>query len=156
MKKFITILSLFVATIASAADFSILGSGTTPVNSSAANTAFATAVRLETFLTDAISAGVVQSFGVATDAAKFNSEVFGAYNVNYSIFGVKNTVFAGGAVNLGYGQAEQASWAGGPLLGNRLFLTDNIYVLAQANYDFAISPAANNALRYSLGLAFRF
>jgi len=156
MKKFITILSLFVATIVNAADFSMLGSGTTPVNSSAANTAFATAVRLETFLTDAISAGAVQSFGVATDAAKFNTEAFAAYNVNYSIFGVKNTVYGGGAANLGYGQAEQANWAGGPLLGNRLFLSDNVYILAQANYDFAISPAANNALRYSLGLAFRF
>lgn len=156
MKKLIVLLSLIAATVTNAADFSILGSGTTPVQGSAANTAFATAVRLETFLTDSISAGVVQSFGVATDAAKFNSEVFGAYNINYSVFGVKNTVFAGGAANLAYGQQEQAAWAGGPLLGNRLFLSDNIYILAQANYDFAINPASNPALRYSLGLAFRF
>ena len=77
-------------------------------------------------------------------------------SINYSVFGVKNTVFAGGDVNFGYGSGVQGSWSGGPILGNRLFLAENVYILAQAAYDVGFNAAPSNQLRYTLGLAIRF
>lgn len=92
----------------------------------------------------------------ASNNTSFNTEGFAAYNINYSVFGVKNTVFAGGDVNFGYGSGVQGSWRGGPILGNRLFLAENVYILAQAAYDVGINSAPDNQMRYTLGLAVRF
>jgi hypothetical protein len=157
MKKIIAILSLITAITANAFDFSIVGSGSTQTQGSATPTQFATGLRFETFVTDAISIGAVQSFGVnATNNVAFNSEAFAAYNINYKVFGVKNTVFAGGDVNLAYGEGIQPAWQAGPILGNRLFLSDNVYVLGQVSYDVALNSVTSNQLRYTLGLAFRF
>lgn len=157
MKKLILLLSLVSALTASAFDFSIVGSGATQTQGPTTPTQFATGLRFETFVTDAISLGAVQSFGVTSvDDARFNTEIFSAYNINYTIFGVKNTVFAGGDANLSYGNGIQSAWQAGPILGNRLFLSDNVYVLAQAAYDVALNGVSNNQVRYTLGIAVRF
>ena len=157
MKKLIVLLSLITAITTNALDFSIIGSGTTQTQGPTTPTQFATGLRLETFVTDAISVGAVQSFGLTTaNNVVFNSELFTAYNLNYKIFGIKNTVFAGGDVNLAYGDGTQMAWQAGPILGNRLFLADNVYILAQASYDIALNSITRNQMRYTLGLGIRF
>ena len=157
MKKILALLSLITAVTINAADFSIVGSGSTQTQGTATPTQFATGLRLETFVTDAISIGAVQSFGLsAANNVTFNTEAFAAYNINYKVFGVKNTVFAGGDVNLAYGDGVQPAWQAGPILGNRLFLSDNVYVLGQVSYDVALNAITRNQIRYTLGLAFRF
>ena len=157
MKRLIALLSIITALTANAFDFSIVGSGATQTQGTSTPTQFASGLRFETFVTEAISVGAVQSFGLsASNNTSFNTEGFAAYNINYSVFGVKNTVFAGGDVNFGYGSGVQGSWSGGPILGNRLFLAENVYVVAQAAYDVGFNAAPSNQLRYTLGLAIRF
>jgi len=157
MKRLIALLSIITALTANALDFSIVGSGNTQTQGPTTPTQFATGLRFETFVTDAISIGAVQSFGLsAANNVTFNTEAFAAYNINYKVFGVKNTVFAGGDVNLAYGDGVQPAWQAGPILGNRLFLSDNVYVLGQVSYDVALNAITRNQIRYTLGLAFRF
>jgi len=157
MKKLIAILSLISAITVNAFDFSIVGSGATQTQGPTTPTQFATGLRFETFVLEPVSIGAVQSFGLsAANNTQFNTEVFSAYNINYTIFGIKNTVFAGGNANLSYGDAIQPAWQAGPILGNRLFLTDNVYILAQAAYDVALNGVSNNQVRYLLGIAVRF
>jgi len=157
MKNLIAILSLISAITVNAFDFSIVGSGATQTQGPTTPTQFATGLRFETFVLEPVSIGAVQSFGLsAANNTQFNTEVFSAYNINYTIFGVKNTVFAGGNANLSYGDAIQPAWQAGPILGNRLFLTDNVYILAQAAYDVALNGVSNNQGRYLLGIAVRF
>lgn len=157
MKRLITLLAIITGLTVNAADFSIVGSGATQTQGSATPTQFATGLRYEVFLTDSISAGAVQSFGLtAADQVRFNTELFAAYNINYKIFGVKNTIYAGGDANAAYGDGLQTAWQAGPILGNRLFLSENTYILAQASYDIALNSITANQIRYTLGLAFRF
>ena len=157
MKRLIALLSIITALTANALDFSIVGSGNTQTQGPTTPTQFATGLRFEAFVTDAISVGAVQSFGLTSaNNVLFNTEVFAAYNINYTIFGMKNTVFAGGDANLAYGDGTQSAWQAGPILGNRFFLTDNTYILAQAAYDVALNSVSSNQVRYTLGLAFRF
>ena len=157
MKRLITLFALLTGLTINAADFSIVGSGTTQTQGSATPTQFATGLRQEVFLTDAISAGAVQSFGLtAANQVRFNSELFTAYNINYKVFGLKNTVYFGGDANLAYGDGTQTAWQAGPILGNRFFLSDSTYILAQAAYDVALNSISSNKMLYTLGLAFRF
>lgn len=155
MKNLIALIAaigVFV-TQATAFDFSVSGTGTSQTQGNH-DTAFGTAIRVETFVLSPFSLGLVQTFGVS-DGAQFNTELFGAYNVNYTVFGVTNTAFAGAAANYGYGNRVGA-WYAGPLVGNRVFIRENVYVLAQANYDVGLNNAADNIVRYSLGIGVRF
>ena len=78
-----------------------------------------------------------------------------AYNLDYKVAGFKNQAFAGAGASFGYGDGLP-TWHAGPLIGNRFFVKDNVYILAQANYDVGLNNVADNAVRYTLGLGVRF
>lgn len=155
MKKLLTAVLALVLTAfsVSALDLAVAGSGTTQANKSS-DSAVGLNIRLEQFATTNITVGFAQ--GVSYDSnARFTSELFTAYNVNYSVFGLKNTVFAGAGGRVGYGKGD-TGYSAGPLVGNRLFLRDNVYLLTQANYDVGLNRATDNVVRYTVGLGARF
>ena len=137
-----------------ALDFSISGTGATQTQGNTSSI-FGTALRLEKFVTTNISLGYVQGVSVATPNVRGSSELFAAYNLDYKVAGFKNQTFAGAGASFGYGDGLPA-WYAGPLLGNRFFVRDNVYVLTQANYDVGLNNVADNAVRYTLGLGVRF
>jgi hypothetical protein len=158
MKKYVlSLLAVFCAAVSvNALDFSVSGTGATQTQGNS-ESAFGTAFRLEKFVTDSVSFGAVQgvSYASAASTVRGSTELFGAYNLNYTVFGFKNTTFAGAASGVGYGDGA-AEWTAGPLLGNRFFLKDNVYLLTQANYDVGLNPAASNSVRYTIGIGIRF
>ena len=156
MKKLLLSLMavLAVAFNVSALDFSISGTGATQTQGTTSSE-FGTALRLEHFATTNISVGYIQGIGVATPDVRGSSELFAAYNLNYTVLGIKNQAFAGAGATFGYGDGLP-TWHAGPLLGNRFFVKDNVYILTQANYDVGLNNAADNAVRYTLGLGVRF
>lgn len=145
---------LAVAFNVSALDFSISGTGSTQTQGNTTSV-FGTGVRLEQFVTTNISVGYIQGFSVATPNVRGSSELFAAYNLDYKIAGFKNQAFAGAGASFGYGDGLP-TWYAGPLLGNRFFVKDDIYILTQANYDVGLNKASDNAVRYTLGLGVRF
>lgn len=147
----VTIMALTTRT--TAFDFSVSGTGASQT-SNGHDTTFGTAIRAETFVLAPLSIGVVQTFGVA-DGANFNTELFAAYNYDYIVFGVKNTAFAGAGASYAYGNRAGA-WYAGPLVGNRVFVKEDVYILAQANYDFDLNNNPSDTVRYSLGIGVRF
>lgn len=143
---------LSVATV-QAYDFAVLGSGTTQTQGDK-KSVFGTEVRFEKFVAPTLSAGVVQ--GLSYNAStRGSSELFVAHNMNYNLFKVKNTLFAGADGRVGYGP-NAPEWTAGPLIGNRIFLKENVYILAQVNYDVGLNRSAANGLRYTIGLGVRF
>lgn len=156
MNKKLLSLSLLacLALSANALDFSIGGSGTTQT-SGAQNTQFGADLRLEQFVTPAVSVGAIQSIAYSSNDLRGATDLFSAYNINYKVFGLNNTVFAGVSTRVGYGDSFP-TWTAGPLIGNRLFIKENVYVLTQVNYDVGLNRAADNTIRYSLGLGVRF
>lgn len=156
MKKLLLSLMavLAVALNVSALDFSIAGTGATQTQGTTSSE-FGTAVRLEKFVVPSVSVGYIQGISVATPDVRGSSELFGAYNLDYKVFGYKNQAFAGAGATFGYGDGLP-TWHAGPLLGNRFFVKDNVYILAQANYDVGLNNAADNQVRYTLGLGVRF
>lgn len=145
---------LAVAFNVSALDFSIAGTGATQTQGTTSSE-FGTAVRLEKFVVPSVSVGYIQGISVATPEVRGSSELFAAYNLNYTVFGFKNQAFAGAGASFGYGDGLP-TWHAGPLLGNRFFVKDNVYILAQANYDVGLNNVADNQVRYTLGLGVRF
>lgn len=140
----------------SAFDFGITGTGTTATEKGNA-TSFGAGLRFEQFVyNDTVSVGLNQgiSYDSATENVRGSTELFTAYNINYKVLGVNNTLFAGGDARADYGNST--AWYAGPLLGNRLFLTKNVYILTQANYDVGLNNTATDGLRYTLGLCVRF
>ena len=156
MKKLLLSLAAFLAVAIniSALDFSIGGTGVTQTQGKSSSE-FGTALRLETFVLPKVSVGYVQGVTVATPNVRGTSELFGAYNLNYKVVGLTNQVFVGGGATVGYGNGAPTYHAG-PLLGNRLFIKENVYVLAQVNYDVGLVKSTDNTLRYTLGLGVRF
>jgi len=156
MKKLLLSLMavLAVAFNVSALDFSIAGTGVTQTQGTTSSD-FGTAIRLEHFATTNISVGYIQGINVATPDVRGSSELFAAYNLDYKVFGFKNQAFAGAGATFGYGDGLP-TWHAGPLLGNRFFVKDNVYILAQANYDVGLNNVADNQVRYTLGLGVRF
>jgi hypothetical protein len=137
-----------------ALDLAITGTGTTQTQNSQ-NTSFGTELRLEQFVAKNCSIGFVQGINVATPNTRGTSELFTTYNVDYTLFGLKNQVYLGGDGRVGYGNGDIA-WSVGPLAGNRLFLKDNVYILTQVNYDIGLNHNIDNSVRYSIGLGVRF
>lgn len=156
MKKLLLLLMaiLAVAFNVSALDFSIAGTGATQTQGTTSS-AFGTSLRLEKFVVPSVSVGYIQGISVATPDVRGSSELFAAYNLDYKVFGFKNQAFAGASATFGYGDGLP-TWHAGPLLGNRFFVKDNVYILAQANYDVGLNGAADNLVRYTLGLGVRF
>ena len=155
MKKLLSLMAvLAIALNVSALDFSISGTGATQTQGSTSS-AFGTALRLEKFVVPSVSVGYVQGINVATPDVRGSSELFAAYNLNYSIAKFKNQAFVGGSASLGYGNGVP-TWYAGPLVGNRFFVKDNVYILTQANYDVGLNGVADNIVRYTLGLGVRF
>lgn len=138
---------------ANALDLAVAGTGTTQANKST-DSAVGLNVRFEEFATTNITVGFTQGVSYDSDV-RFTSELFTAYNVSYKVFGLKNSVFVGGGGRVGYGKGD-TGYSAGPLVGNRLFLRDNVYLLTQANYDIGLSKAVDNAVRYTVGLGVRF
>ena len=156
MKKLLLSLMavLAVAFNVSALDFSISGTGATQTQGDTSS-AFGTALRLEKFVVPSVSVGYIQGISVATPNVRGSSELFAAYNLDYKVAGFKNQAFAGAGASFGYGDGLP-TWHAGPLIGNRFFVKDNVYILAQANYDVGLNNVADNAVRYTLGLGVRF
>ena len=160
MKKLLmALLAVLTLTLtASALDLSLVGSGSTQIQGTK-DSSFGTELRLEQYVTTNLSLGVSQGFSYASSAnstLRGSTELFTAYNLHYSIFNVKNEVYVGAGTRVSYGDGDLVFTAG-PLLGNRLFIRENVYVLTQANYDIAINNAASNDnIRYTLGLGVRF
>ena len=156
MKKLL--FALFaVATLAfnvSALDFAITGTGTTQTTGTQSS-AFGAEVRLEKFVTSNVSVAYVQGIATATPTIRGTSELLVAYNLNYKVFGVDNQVYFGGSGRVGYGDGDFGASVG-PVLGNRLFLSKNVYLLTQINYDVGVNRATDNTIRYGLGLGARF
>ena len=92
---------------------------------------------------------------IATPSVRGTSELFATYNVGYTLLKVKNQAYVGASGRIGYGNGGFVSTAG-PLVGNRLFLKDNVYLFTQANYDVGLSGNVDNNVRYSVGLGARF
>lgn len=156
MKK---LLITLLATVAlalnvSALDFAITGTGATQTTGNQAS-AFGAEARLEYFVTPKVSVAYVQGVSTATPNIRGTSELLAAYNINYKFLGLKNQVYVGGSGRIGYGTGDFASSLG-PVLGNRLFLKDNVYVLTQVNYDVGVNRTTDNTVRYSVGLGARF
>lgn len=137
---------------ASAFDVSLVGSGTTAQASK--KSLFGTELRLESFVTQNVSVGLNQGISY-TGSTRGSSELFGAYNVNYNLFKVKNQAFLGGGGRISYGD-DAPQWTAGPLVGNRIFLRKDVYILTQVSYDVGLNRHADNGLRYLLGLGVRF
>ena len=156
MKKLLLSLMAVLAVVfnVSALDFSIAGTGVTQTQGTTSSD-FGTAIRLEHFATTNISVGYIQGIGVATPDVRGSSELFAAYNLDYNVFGFTNQVFAGASAAFGYGNGLP-TWHAGPILGNRLFVKNNVYILAQANYDVGLNNVVDNQVRYTLGLGVRF
>jgi hypothetical protein len=156
MKKLLLSLAAVLAVVfnVSALDFSISGTGATQTQGNTSSE-FGTALRLEKFVIPSVSVGYIQGINVATPNVRGSSELFAAYNLNYKITGFTNQVFAGAGASFGYGDGLP-TWHAGPLLGNRFFVKDNVYILTQVNYDVGLNNVADNAVRYTLGLGVRF
>lgn len=137
-----------------ALDFSIAGTGATQTQGTT-DSVFGTAVRLEKFVSTNVSFGYIQGIEVTTPDVRGSSELFGAYNLTYKVIGFTNQVFAGASAVFGYGNGLP-TWHAGPIFGNRLFVKNNVYILAQANYDVGLNNVADNRVRYTLGLGVRF
>lgn len=138
----------------SALDFAITGTGTTQTTGPQ-NSAFGAEARLETFVATNCSVAYVQGISTATSNVRGTSELLAAYNKNYKVFGVNNQVYIGGSGRVGYGDGGFGVSLG-PVLGNRLFLSKNVYLLTQINYDIGLNRATDNTLRYGIGLGARF
>jgi len=156
MKKLLTTLLATVALAlnVSALDFAITGTGATQTTGTQAS-AFGAEARLEYFASTNVSVAYVQGISTATPDVRGTSELLAAYNLDYKLAGIKNQAYVGGGGRVGYGNGDFAASLG-PVLGNRLFLKDNVYVLTQVNYDVGLNKATDNAVRYSLGLGARF
>jgi hypothetical protein len=156
MKKLLlSLLAVLAVTFnVGALDFSIGGTGSTQTQKNTGSE-FGTALRLEKFATTNISVGYIQGINVATPNVRGSSELFVAYNLDYKVVGFQNQTFAGAGASFGYGDGLP-TWHAGPLLGNRFFVKDNVYILAQVNYDIGLNNVADNAVRYTLGLGVRF
>jgi hypothetical protein len=162
MKKLIitlaSVVALASALTANALDFSVNGVGQTQTQG-AKNTGFGTEFRFEKFnplsVSTNVSVAVVQGVSFTEPNVRGTTELLGAYNLNYSVFKLKNQAYVGVGSRVGYGNGD-FTWTAGPVVGNRLFLRDNVYVLAQVGYDLGINRAADNTVRYTLGLGARF
>ena len=154
MKKLLALLTVAaLAFSALAVDLSVGGSGTTAQTGQASK--FGTEIRLEQFVTTNVSVGIAQGLQIATPSVRGTSELFATYNVGYTLLKVKNQAYVGASGRIGYGNGGFVSTAG-PLVGNRLFLKDNVYLFTQANYDVGLSGNVDNNVRYSVGLGARF
>ena len=146
--------ALTVSLSGNALDLAVTGTGTTQAHGDN-STAFGTEIRLEKFVNDKYSVGYVQGVSLDSTDLRGTSELFVAYNLNYKVFGLKNQVYVGGGAKVGYGDQNFEASAG-PVLGNRLFLKDDVYVLTQVNYDVGLNQTSDNVIRYSIGLGVRF
>jgi hypothetical protein len=158
LRLIVALLAFFTLAVkTSALDFTIAGAGATQTGQGS-NTGFGTQLSLEKFVSPHIMVGLAQGISYSdttTSTLRFATEGLAHYNIQYTVLGFTNTAYAGASLRTGYGDGAH-TFTAGPVVGNKWFVKPNVYVVTQVNYDVGINRAANNAVRYTLGLGVRF
>ncbi len=157
MKKVLTLALIGVLTFTtfavSALDLTLSGTGTTQTQA-ARNTTFGANVGLDYYLNKNVSVGLIQGYSYGT-VQRAETDVNVRYNLPLTVKTLEVAPFVGVDGIAGYGNG-QPNYAVSPVIGAKVFVKKDVYILGAVNYDIGLNKATDNAIRYTLGLGVRF